>query len=251
MLRNEVIGTTPTFSYYEIAARANGAKSVHVKRKEDFSIDVDLLISSITAKTKIIFLCSPNNPSGNVTAEEDIVKIAKATSGLVFVDEAYVEFAQGNVAHLVLEHDNIIVGRTLSKAFGLAGLRIGYGIMPKWLKGEYMKIVTPFSVSTCAIAAGVAALSDHEHLEKSIEVVKVGKKYLQENLPFRVYDTQANFVLVDVSPNKAKDVADDLLKEGMIVRDCTSFADAGQSLVRITIGTQQQNEKVVEAFSKI
>ncbi|MEL4305791.1 histidinol-phosphate transaminase [Methanococcoides sp. LMO-2] len=248
---DEVILTTPTFSYYEISARANGAVPVYVQREEDFSVDIEKLIDAITPRTKIIFLCSPNNPSGNVIPEEDILRIAEATDALVFVDEAYVEFADRNVAHLVPEYDNIIVGRTFSKAFGLAGMRIGYGMIPIWLKEEYMKIATPFNVSSAAVAAGVAALSDTEHLNRSIELARTGKKYLQDNIPFKVYDTQANFVLVDVAPHKARDVTTELLKKGIIVRDCTSFANAGDSLIRITIGTEEQNKKVVEGFSSI
>lgn len=248
---DEVILTTPTFSYYEISARANGAVPVYVQREEDFSVDVEKVLDAITPRTKIIFLCSPNNPSGNVVPEEDILRIAEATEALVFVDEAYVEFSDKNIAHLVPKYDNIIVGRTFSKAFGLAGMRIGYGMLPIWLKEEYMKIATPFNVSSAAVAAGVAALSDTDHLNKSIELARTGKKYLQDNIPFKVYDTQANFVLVDVAPHKARDVTTELLKKGIIVRDCTSFANAGDSLIRITIGTEEQNKKVVEGFASI
>ncbi|WP_135604240.1 histidinol-phosphate transaminase [Methanococcoides sp. NM1] len=248
---DEVILTTPTFSYYEISARANGAVPVYVQREEDFSVDVEKVLDAITPRTKIIFLCSPNNPSGNVVPEEDILRIAEATEALVFVDEAYVEFSDKNIAHLVPKYDNIIVGRTFSKAFGLAGMRIGYGMLPIWLKEEYMKIATPFNVSSAAVAAGVAALSDTDHLNKSIELARTGKKYLQDNISFKVYDTQANFVLVDVAPHKARDVTTELLKKGIIVRDCTSFANAGDSLIRITIGTEEQNKKVVEGFASI
>ncbi|NYT19598.1 MAG: histidinol-phosphate transaminase [Methanosarcinales archaeon] len=248
---DEVILTTPTFSYYEISARANGAVPVYIQREEDFSVDVEKVIDAITPLTKIIFLCSPNNPSGNVIPEEDILRIAEATEALVFVDEAYVEFSDKNIAHLVPKYDNIIVGRTFSKAFGLAGMRIGYGMLPVWLKEEYMKIATPFNVSSSAVAAGIAALSDTEHLNKSIELAHTGKKYLQDNIPFKVYDTQANFVLVDVAPHKARDVTTELLKKGIIVRDCTSFANAGESFIRVTIGTEEQNKKVVEGFSSI
>lgn len=245
---DEVIIPTPTFAYYEISARANGATPVFVKRDEDFAVDVDAILAAESPRTKMIFLCSPNNPSGNLVPEQDVRTIAESTRGLVFVDEAYVEFAETNLAHLVNDYDNIIIGRTFSKAFGLAGLRIGYGIMPQWLKSEYMRAATPFNVSSAAIAAGVAALSDVEHLKKSIELAKVGKEYLKEHIPFKVYDSQGNFVMVDVAPQRAKDVCEGLLKKGVIVRDCTSFRDAGESLVRVTVGTKGQNERVVEGF---
>lgn len=245
---DEVIIPTPTFAYYEISARANGAVPVFVKRDEDYAVDVEAILEAVSPHTKVIFLCSPNNPSGNMVPENDVRKIAESTDGLVFVDEAYVEFADNSLAHLVNEYDNIIIGRTFSKAFGLAGLRIGYGIMPEWLKSEYMRVATPFNVSGAAIAAGVAALSDVDHLEKSIELAQKGEMYLKKHIPFNVYDSQANFVMVDVTPHKAKDVCERLLKKGIIVRDCSSFRDAGESLVRVTIGTQEQNEKVVEGF---
>ncbi len=245
---DEVIIPTPTFSYYEIAARANGAVPVFVKRDEDYAVDVEALLEAVSSRTKVVFLCSPNNPSGNLIPGEDVRAIAESTRGLVFVDEAYVEFADSRLAHLVNDYDNIIVGRTFSKAFGLAGLRIGYGIMPQLLKSEYMRAATPFNVSSAAIAAGVAALSDVEHLEKSIELAREGREYLKEHIPFEVYDSQANFVMVNVASLRAKDVCDGLLEKGIIVRDCSSFRDAGESLVRVTVGTRGQNERVVEGF---
>ncbi|MDF1533496.1 MAG: histidinol-phosphate transaminase [Methanosarcinaceae archaeon] len=248
---DEVIIPTPTFSYYEISARANGAVPVLIKRDKDHFVDVEAILEAVSSRTKVIFLCSPNNPSGNLMPEEDVRAIAESTCGLVFVDEAYVEFADSDLAHLVNEYDNIIVGRTFSKAFGLAGLRIGYGIMPQWLKSEYMRAATPFNVSRIAIVAGVAALSDVDHLEKSIELVRLGRKYLKEYIPFEVYNSQANFVMVNVAPNKAKDVCERLLENGIIVRDCSSFRDAGESLVRVTVGTRWQNEMVVEGFDGV
>lgn len=245
---DEVIIPTPTFSYYEIAARANGASPVFVKRGDEFKVNAESILEAESPRTKIIFICSPNNPSGDLIDERQLRRIAESTKGLLFVDEAYVEFADRNMANLVSEYDNLIVGRTFSKAFGLAGMRIGYGIMPQWLKSEYMRVSTPFNLSGPAITTGVAALSDTRHLKQSIELARNGRKYLKDNMPFKVYDSQANFVLVDVAPQKAQDICERLLEEGIIVRDCTSFRDAGDSLIRVTVGTQEQNEQVVEAF---
>lgn len=166
----------------------------------------------------------------------------------MFVDEAYVEFADRNLAALVNEYDNVAVGRTFSKVFGLAGLRLGYGIMPEWLTKEYLRAATPFSVSLPALRAGLAALSDTEYLNKSINLAREGREYLKEKIPFKVYPSQANFVLVDVSPLKAKKVTESLLKKGIIVRPCDSFREAGDSFIRVTVGTPEQNEKVVRAF---
>jgi len=245
---DNVIITTPTFSYYEIASRANGAIPIFVKRDSNFNIDINEIRSSISDKTKFIFLCSPNNPSGNTIPEDDIKIILESTESLVFVDEAYIEFADRDVSHLLKDYDNLVIGRTFSKAFGLAGLRIGYGLMPPWLKSEYMKVSTPFNVSSVAIAGGIAALNDKSHLNRSQEMVQTGRKFLQHELPFKVYDSQANFVLVDVYPYTASEVSEHLLNRGIIVRDCTSFRDAGDSLIRVTVGTNEQNKKLVTTF---
>ncbi len=245
---DEVIVPTPTFAYYELPARACGGKPVFVRRNPDFSLDPEKVLEAVSSRTKIIFLCSPNNPSGNTLPEADLRKIVENTRALVFVDEAYVEFADRNLAGLVREYDNLVVGRTFSKVFGLAGLRLGYGIMPEWLLKEYSRAATPFSVSLPALRAGVAALLDAEHLNKSINLAREGREYLIKNIPFTVYPSQANFVLVDVTPLKAKKVTESLMKKGIIVRSCDSFREAGDSLIRVTVGTPEQNEKVVKAF---
>jgi histidinol-phosphate aminotransferase len=245
---DEVIIPIPTFSYYEIAARANGASVVYVQRNQDMTVDIEAIKKAVSFRTKVIFLCSPNNPSGDVISESDIRMLLESFHGIVFVDEAYVEFAEHSVANLAMEYDNLVVGRTFSKIFGLAGLRLGYGIMPSWLKTEYLKVATPFNVSLLALKAGIAAISDKQHIEKSIAMVREGRKYLQEQIPFKVYGSMANFVLVDVSPLSASEVCEALLKKGIIVRDCRSFRGAGSSLIRVTVGTQEQNMRVVEAF---
>lgn len=248
---DEVIVPTPTFAYYELPARACGGKPVFVRRNKDFSINPEKVLGAETGRTKMIFLCSPNNPSGNLLPENDLRKILENTRALVFVDEAYVEFADRNLAGLVREHDNLVVGRTFSKVFGLAGLRLGYGIMPEWLAKEYIRAATPFSVSLPALKAGIAALSDVDHLRKSIEIARMGREYLKEKIPFTVYPSQANFVLVDVAPLKAKAVTQSLLKKGIIVRSCDSFREAGDTFIRVTVGTPEQNEKVVRAFETV
>ncbi len=245
---DEVIVPTPTFAYYELPARACGGKPIFVRRNEDFSLDPEKVMEAESSRTKIIFLCSPNNPSGNLLPEASLRIILENTRALVFVDEAYVEFADRNLAGLVREYDNLVVGRTFSKVFGLAGLRLGYGIMPEWLVKEYIRAATPFSVSLPALKAGIAALSDTEHLNKSIEVTREGRQYLKEKIPFKVSPSQANFVLVDVSPLKAKAVTENLMKRGIIVRPCDSFREAGDALIRVTVGTPEQNKKVVKAF---
>ncbi len=249
----ETVIPIPTFSYYEIATLANGGKPVFVERDEDFNIAPQEILNKVNDNTKMIFLCSPNNPSGNTISEEDARNILESVNAIVFVDEAYVEFGSSSLIVLVSEYDNLIVGRTFSKAFGLAGMRMGYAVVPEWISREYMKVMTPFSMDILSYVGGIAALKDREHLEKSIETVKKGRMQLGMGLSplCKVYPSLANFILIDVSPHLSKDVSESLLKKGIIVRDCTSFRGAGKSLIRITVGTEKQNEMVIEALSTI
>lgn len=201
----------------------------------------------------MIFLCSPNNPSGNTVSEEDARSILESVNVIVFIDEAYADFSENNLAGLVREYDNLIIGRTFSKAFGLAGMRMGYAVVPEWICREYMKVMTPFSVDVLSIAGGIAALKDTDHLRKSIETVKKGRIQLTQGLGrlCKVYPSDANFIMIDVSPRTAAEVSVSLLEKGIIVRDCTSFRGAGKSLIRITVGTEGQNEKVIDALGHI
>jgi histidinol-phosphate aminotransferase len=248
---DESIIPLPTFSYYENVTRYNSAVPVYSYRKPDFSIDVDDMIGKANEKTRFIFITSPNNPTGNITPVEDIKRIAESVKCLVFVDEAYIDFAGSSAIGLVKKYDNVIVGRTMSKAWGLAGLRIGFAFIPEWLFGEYMKVSTPFSLSNISIAAALGAFKDDEHYRRSIEIVRKGREYLLKALPFKAYPSEANFLLMDTKPLSSKHVVEECMKKGVILRDCSSFRGMGDKYVRITIGTQEQNERLVKALIAI
>ncbi|TAN44466.1 MAG: histidinol-phosphate transaminase [Candidatus Methanoperedens sp.] len=249
----ETIIPVPTFSYYEIATLANGGKPVFLKRDSDFEISHRDILARVNSNTKMIFLCSPNNPSGNVVRGDEVREILDKTGSIVFIDEAYVDFAETGLSGLVKEHENLIVGRTFSKAFGLAGMRLGYAIVPQWLSHEYMKVMTPFSVDVLSLFGGIAALHDAKYIKKSIETVKNGRMQLTRGLESicRVYPSEANFIMIDVAPRTAAEVCEKLLRVGIIVRDCTSFRGAGGFLIRISVGTQVQNKKVIAAMQMI
>jgi len=249
----ESIIPIPTFSYYEIATLANGGKPVFVEREPDFCIDPNKIIDKVNENTRMIFLCSPNNPSGNSILEKDARNILGSVNAIVFIDEAYVEFADTGITKLVKEYDNLIIGRTFSKAFGLAGMRMGYAVVPEWIARQYMKVMTPFSMDVLSTAGGIAALKDEKYLDKSIKMVKNGRVQLSSGLSkiCKVYPSDANFILVDVSPRNSKEICESLLEKGIIVRDCTSFRGAGESLIRITVGTKEQNDSVISAFHEL
>jgi len=248
---DEVLIPIPTFPYYEMFTRMCGGTPKFIDRDENFDVSADAILSATTKKTKMVIICSPNNPTGNQMSEDELIKILEKTDATVMVDEAYVEFADFSVTPLVKEHENLIVIRTMSKAFGLAGLRVGYGILPAKIARGYMKIVPAFSVNSLGIVASIAALSDEEHLHRTQEVVKKGRIFLQKNIPFKTYPSQANFVLVDVSPLTAEDVCEALMKKGIIVRDCSSFRGTGNSLIRVSVGTSDENQRVIGALREV
>lgn len=251
---DEVIISVPTFSFYEIAARVYGATPVFIPRDPDFSVNADEILKAVSEKTKIIFICSPNNPTGNSVSEDVVRKLAEKSNSFIFLDEAYVEFSsQGSLIHLLTDYENIVIGRTLSKIYGLAGLRIGYGLMKPWLACEMQKIALPFSISSVSETAAVAALSDTEHFQSTFKMVQTGRKQLIEGIhsftPFKAAPSDANFIMVDVSPFYSRQICDSLLKDGIIIRSCDSFRGCGKHSVRITVGTFEMNEKVIKSLS--
>lgn len=252
---DEALIPIPTFSLYESLVKIAGGVPRYIKREsgENFDVPVKDLISACNEKTKLIFISSPNNPTGNCIPEDEIREIIESVDSraMVVIDEAYAEFAGSSLVNLVTGYENVAVMRTFSKAFGLAGLRVGYGIIPEWLTSAYKKVAIPFSVNSIAIKAAIAALRDQAYLRKTVELVKHERAFLTENLRRvfeKVYPSEANFVLADVSPAKSAVVYAALMKRGIIVRDCSSFRGAGDSFIRVTVGTREQNEKVVEAL---
>jgi histidinol-phosphate aminotransferase len=252
---DEALIPVPTFSLYESLVKTVGGTPRYLSRDraENFDLPVGGLIAACNDKTRMMFLSSPNNPTGNCITVDDVRALAESVpTTMVVIDEAYVEFANASLVNLVNDYENVLVLRTFSKAFGLAGLRVGYAVVPEWLVSIYKKVTIPFTVNNVALTAAVAALKDTEHLRKSVDLVRSGRPYLEKNLQglFKVYPSEANFVLVDVAPKKSNEVCDAFEKSGITVRNCYSFRGAGDSLIRISVGTQDQNEKVVEALQR-
>ena len=251
---DEVVIPIPTFSLYETLVRLMGGIPRFLQRDEqrNFEVAATDVIEVTVQKTKLVFLSSPNNPTGDVVAEAELRAILEALpSAAVVVDEAYVEFAERSFVPLVREYENLIITRTFSKAFGLAGLRVGYAVMDENLAREYKKVAIPFSVNALGIAAALAALRDEEHLKRTVSLVKAERTFLLENIPFKTFPSHANFVLVDVSPFTSKQAFEFLVERGIVVRDCSSFRGAGTSLIRISVGTHEQNLKVIDALESL
>lgn len=242
----------PTFSMYEISCRVNGAAPKFIELK-NFEWRANELVGAM-AGAKLAFIARPNNPTGNgmdVAGLERLLKSGK----LIVVDEAYAEFAGYSVAKETRKRDNLIVLRTFSKAFGLAGLRIGYSIANPKIAEALEEIRPPFNVNRLAQVAAIAALRDRRYLTKVIKTVRGGRDYLRRELSklgARVLPSDANFVMVDITPlgAEAPELCEYLVRKKILVRDLSGFRGAGARWVRITVGTPRQNEELVLALKK-
>jgi histidinol-phosphate aminotransferase len=234
----------PTFSYYEILTILNGAKPIFADRDQDFEIP-----QNIPNDVKMVFICSPNNPTGNASPEDVIRQSTESTEAIVFLDEAYAEFADKSLIKLVKKYDNLIVGRTMSKAFGLAGLRLGYAIAPEWIADQYRRAAPPFFGITCAsVAAGIAALGDLEFMRSSVSKICSERERLRKAI--RCHPSQANFLYLEtIEPSDI--VAEKLLKHGIIIRDCRSFLGSGDYHIRVTVGTSDQNNRFLQEYQRL
>lgn len=233
----------PTYTYYSLAARLCGASPVHCRRLSGFEIDLPL------PQGEMIFLSSPNNPTGNAAAEETVRSVLESSDAIVFLDEAYVEFSKANQAHLLEEHQNLVVGRTLSKAFGLASLRLGYALAGVGLAEHYRRASPIFSISGISLAAGAAALQDRDYMRECVGKIKSERERMARRIA-GASPSQANFLYVRTGDRSTR-VAEQLLQRGVVVRDCASFPGAGDHHIRVTVGTPEENEILIEALASL
>lgn len=255
---SEFIVPLPSYMYYEYTLRPYGAKPVYAKwDMEENTVDTKSVIESINDKTRLIFLCTPNNPTGGLIREDDITRILESTSALVVVDEAYFEFAGVSNLKLLKDYENLFILRTFSKAMGLAGMRIGYGISnPRII--EYMHRVKPvFSLTRLSHVAALATLSDKDYIKRSVEFSIKSREYLYSQLlrldGIRVLRSYANYLLVDIRGTgmNAGQLTEKLLKKGVIVRDCTSFKGLDEYWIRVSVGTIKEDDRFIDALKDI
>ena len=200
----------------------------------------------IDERTRAIILCSPNNPTGEVLSEDSVRSVLEETDAIVFLDEAYIEFAGKSLVGLVREYQNLVVGRTLSKAFGLAGMRLGYAIAPPWIAEQYRRVAPMFSISSPSLAAGTAALADLEWMKECVRRIVSERERMREKLPCAL-PSQGNFLFLKTR-HKSKALAEQLLCRGIIVRDCSSFHGCGERCLRVTVGRREENDSFLEAL---
>ena len=249
------VGITPTFSVYKFTTLSNGADFVGVGEGEA-KTSLDELAKAINSRTRVAFICNPNNPTGTYYTESEIREFLKKVPShvLVFLDEAYAEFATApdfpKLASALDEYPNLFINRTFSKIYGLAGLRVGYAIASTEVVRHLWKVKPPFDVNQAAQVAAIAALADEEHVQNTRKLNAEGLAYLTKEfsaLGFHVLPTQANFVCIKIG-ERAKELVGFLEKNGMIVRGLTSFGMP--EYIRVTIGRPEENEFLVMLAKK-
>jgi histidinol-phosphate aminotransferase len=233
----------PTYNFYGPAVELCGAVPHYQPRLAGFSVD-----RKIPEGIKMAFLCSPNNPTGNALSEENVRAVVEGTESIVFLDEAYAEFAGKSLLKLVREYDNLVVGRTLSKAFGLAGLRLGYAVAPPWIARQYRRVAPLFGISSLSLAAGVAALQDLGWMRECAGKIVSERERMRQSLA-SANPSEGNFLYVHTE-EKAKQVVERLLSRGIVVRNCSSFPGSGEHCLRVTMGRPEENERFLEEFKK-
>lgn len=252
----EVLLSVPTFSMYEARTRTVGGIPVLVPMTEEHDHDMSGLIRGVTERTKVIFLCTPNNPTGGRISEADMKRLLRLGLPTV-IDEAYHEFGEGeSFARLLEEFPNAIVLRTFSKAYGLAGIRLGYALAHPAVIKLLSRVKVPWNIPAITLAAASAALDDAAEFDARIGELRVAREELVEKLALinglLPAPSEGNFVLIDVSATgqSAERLVEALLKDGVLIRSL-SVHHAKRSYVRVTVGTREQNARCVAAFERV
>ena len=252
---DSVVILEPTYGVYGVSASLNNVKKVSVPLDGEFQIDIDATLKAVTPETKIIFCCSPNNPTGNVLRKADILKLADSVQCLVVVDQAYDEFAgPEQVLHPsdLEKRENLLILKTLSKAWGSAGIRLGYCFAHPDLVSYLMRIKAPYNINALTLSAALKAVASEEFMLSSVKEICRERERLVETLKthphvLRIYPSDANFILVQFRDPKT--VYDRLLNEGIIVRRRSE--PLLQHCLRITVGTANENSLLLNVLSNI
>ena len=247
-----VVNTPPTFGMYSFDAKLAGAKVVDIDRREDFSVDAGAVAVAVEVhRPKLLFLTSPNNPSGN-WLDDNVLERLVALPVVVVLDEAYVEFADhASRAGRVLDHDNLVVLRTFSKAAGIAGLRLGYGVFPQWLVHELLKFKQPYNVNVAASVAGIASLRNAGQMEAVVEKLKAERVRLYARLDAlpgveAIPGSQANFILCRILGRDARALKLALERGGILVRH---YHKRGlENCIRISVGRPEHTDALIGAL---
>ena len=251
---DNVITLPPTYGMYGVLANINAVENREVLLSDDFQPQIEKIIEAVDEQTKIIFLCSPNNPSGNSFSDESVAYLLQNFKGLVVIDEAYIDFSKKDSwSNELDEYPNLIITQTLSKAYGLAGIRLGVCYASEEIISVLNKIKPPYNVNELTQKRAIERLGDTEKIRAEIESIiaqreKLLKELLDVNFVEKIYPTEANFILVKV--DDANKRYDELIAKGIVIRNRTTQPLCDNCL-RFTVGTAQENMKLIVALKEM
>lgn len=245
-LGRKVVYPIPTYVLYRTLTQMQSAEIIEIPYSEDYRLPLQELVA---ANGSVTFIASPNSPSGHVVPASELRELATQLSGVLVIDEAYVDFADENALGLVTEYENVIAIRTLSKGYSLAGLRLGFGVAnPKLLSGLY-KVKDSYNIDAIASTVGAAAITDQAYKDACVARVKASRTKLATDLKqlgFQIWDSQTNFLLVKPREGNAEQLSQKLKEQKILVR---YFKQPRlDDKLRITVGTDEQNQALVEAL---
>ncbi|MEI7421590.1 MAG: histidinol-phosphate transaminase [Prolixibacteraceae bacterium] len=251
---DNVVSIAPTYGMYRVAADINNIKFKEVLLNEDFTLDASSVLSAVDDQTKLIFLCSPNNPTGNALDQKQILHIIENFNGLVILDEAYIDFCPEKTLLAKLnEYPSLVILQTLSKAWGLAGIRLGMAFASKEIIDLLSKIKYPYNINLLTQHKALEMLKSSDAKENWVETILTQKALLIKELHnlqnvLKIYPSDANFVLVKTTD--AKKIYHALVERQIIVRDRSKVVLCGEAL-RITVGTAEENRFLIDALKEI
>jgi len=254
---DEVVVPVPTYSMFRVASELMGARAVYVKRDPgDFSAGADEVLGAVTARTRLIFLCNPNSPTGNPTPISEVEKIAKEAKAAVAVDEAYFEFWGETSMGLTDKYDNLVVCRTFSKAFSMAGVRVGYLIAKRETVDQLNLVRPPNSLTVASLVLAEAALRNLGEMRANVKKIVAERKRVFGALrtleAVSAYPGETNFILLRVRGGAARaaELHEALMRKGFVLRSYSRPSGVGDCL-RLTIGTRDQNDRFLAALHEV
>jgi histidinol-phosphate aminotransferase len=252
--QDSILTTPPTYGMYDVLANLNAVDNILVPLSPDFQLEVDSILDAIKPQTKLLFICSPNNPSGNTVDRKAIECLLNGFNGLVVIDEAYIDFTKDHSWTQVLEeYPNLIVTQTLSKAYGLAGIRLGICYASKAIIAVLNKIKPPYNINSLTQEAAIKAFENKDSVEAQIESIlneRINLINAFKSVPFikKIYPSEANFILIKV--DDANKRYKELIKNGIVVRNRSSQLHC-ENCLRITVGTPSENTQLITLLNTL
>jgi histidinol-phosphate aminotransferase len=251
---DNVITLPPTYGMYSVLANLNAIENREVLLSNDFQPQLDAIMKVVDANTKMIFLCSPNNPTGNSFSTESVQYLLNNFNGLVVIDEAYIDFSdKASWIQKIKDYPNLIITQTLSKAYGLAGIRLGICYASAAIIAVLNKIKPPYNVNELTQKRALERLSDSAKIKEEINSIIAQRELLlkvlhEVNFVLKIYPTEANFILIKV--DNANQRYDELIAKGIVIRNRTT-QPLCENTLRLTIGTEEENKKLMEALQSL